>query len=66
VAVASLIQAINDNKVEPDSIVMLNITGGGEGRYKSGKALHYLTPSEVFDINPSLEEVNASLNKIFS
>jgi cysteate synthase len=66
VAVASLIQAINDHKVEPDSIVMLNITGGGEERYKSGKELHYLTPSEVFDINPSLEEVHASLKKIFS
>lgn len=66
VAVASLIQAINDNKIEPDAIVMLNITGGGEERFKEGKELFYLTPSEVFDINPSIEEVEAALNKIFN
>jgi cysteate synthase len=66
VAVASLIQAVNDNKVEPDAIVMLNITGGGDEKFKSGKKLHYLQPSEVFDINPSVEEVKLALKKIFS
>jgi cysteate synthase len=66
VAVATLIQAVNDGKIEPETIVMLNITGGGEERYKRGKELHYLAPSEVFDINPSLEEVHASLKKIFN
>jgi cysteate synthase len=66
VAVASLIQAINKNKVEPEAIVMLNITGGGEEKFKSGKTLHYLKPSEVFDINPSIEELQIALNKIFN
>jgi len=66
IAVATLIQAVNKNKVEPDAIIMLNITGGGEQRMKHGKTLHYLTPSEVFDINPSLEEVNIELKKIFN
>ncbi len=66
VAVASLIQAVYDNKVEPEAVIMLNITGGGEENFKSGKTLHYLTPSEVFNINPSLEEVKLALIKIFS
>jgi cysteate synthase len=65
VAVASLIQAVNDNKIEPEAVVMLNITGGGEERFKSGKTLHYLTPLAVLDINPSLDEVDAVLKKIF-
>ena len=65
IAVATLIQAVNKNKVEPGAIIMLNITGGGEKRFKKGKKLHYLTPSEVFDINPSLAEVNNALKKIF-
>ena len=66
VAVATLVQAVNENKVEPEAIVMLNITGGGEERMKKGKTLHYLLPSEVFDINPALEEVNIALKEIFS
>ena len=65
IAVATLIQAVNKNIVEPETIIMLNITGGGEERMKRGKTLHYLKPTEVFDINPSLEEVKMALNKIF-
>lgn len=64
-AVATLIQAVNDNKIEPDAIVMLNITGGGEEKFKSGKTLHYLTPIRIFGITPSLEEVKTALDKIF-
>ena len=66
VAVASLIQAVNENNIDTDAIVMLNITGGGEERMKKGKTLHYLTPSEVFDINPSLENVETVLRKLFA
>ena len=66
VAVATLIQAVKENKVEPEAIIMLNITGGGEKRMKKGKTLHYLLPSQVLDINPSLEEVDNALKKIFS
>ena len=66
VAVASLLQAINENKIEPEAIVMLNITGGGEERYKAGKPLHYLRPVKIFDIGISPEEVKEALAKIFS
>ena len=65
VAVASLINAVHDGKIEHESIVMLNITGGGEERFKSGKTLHYLTPSRVFDINPPIEDVEVALKKLF-
>ncbi len=65
VAVASLMQAVEENKVEPDALIMLNITGGGEENFKRGKNLFYLKPARVFDINPSVEEVQEGLEQIF-
>jgi cysteate synthase len=65
VAVASLIHAIEDKKVDTESIVMLNITGGGERRFKDGKTLHHLTPAKVFSTKASPEEVRDSLKEIF-
>ena len=66
VATASLIKAVNDGLVAKDAIIMLNITGGGEMRFKNGKVLHYLEPSEIFKVNPALEEVKAVMKRIFS
>ena len=66
VATASLIKAVNDGLVAKDAIIMLNITGGGEMRFKNGKVLHYLEPSEIFNVNPSLEEVKIVMKRIFS
>lgn len=65
VAVATLIKAVKENKIEPESVVMLNITGGGEERFKAGKTLYYLRSSYIFDIDPSQEQVNIALRKIF-
>jgi cysteate synthase len=66
VAVASLIESVNKGKIDPEAIVMLNITGGGEQKFKSGKTLHYLIPTVVFDIDPSIESVDAALKEIFA
>ena len=54
VATASLIQSVQENKIEKDALIMLNITGGGEEKFKKGRQLHYLKPSVVFNLNPSL------------
>ena len=66
VAVASLIESVNEGKIDPEAIVMLNITGGGEQNFKNGKTLHYLIPTVVFDIDPSIESVDAALKEIFA
>jgi cysteate synthase len=66
VATASLIQAVQENRIEKDALIMLNITGGGEEKFKHGRLLHYLKPSLVFDLNPSLEEVEQKLRDIFN
>lgn len=66
VATASLMQAVKDDKIEKDAIVMLNITGGGEERFKSEKELHYLKPEIIFDIDPDFEDVKTKLKQLFS
>lgn len=65
VAVASLIKAVKAGKVPSDAVVMLNITGGGEKRFKEDYKLQYLTPSAIFEFSPSLEEVKDVLNRLF-
>ena len=66
VAAASLIQATNHKEIPTDAITMLNITGGGEALFKSGRRLFYLEPSLVFPVNPSPVEVKNKLEKLFS
>lgn len=65
VAVATLINYVNNNKIDKDATVMLNITGGGEERFKREKDVVYLKPSVVFDINPDIETVKTELEKLF-
>ena len=57
VALASLVQAINNNKVNPDDVIMLNITGGGEKEFQEAHQLHYLQPAHIFPIGFTKEEV---------
>lgn len=65
VATASLIEAAGQKTINPDAIVMLNITGGGEQKFRQGKKLHYLKPSVIFELNPHLAEVKEALKKLF-
>ncbi len=66
VATATLIDAVKAGKVEKDAIVMLNITGGGEARFKAENELFYLKPEIVFDIDPDEDEVKAKIKALFS
>lgn len=64
VAAASLIHAVKNGLVEKDAVIMLNITGGGEQRFKKENELHYLKPSLVFDLDPDPEEVMEKLEQL--
>lgn len=66
VALASLIKAVADGKVEKDATVMLNITGGGEEHFKAEKELWYLQPSHVFPLEPDPDDVAARVNALFA
>ncbi len=57
VAVASLVQALHINKVQPDDIIMLNITGGGEKHFIETHQIYHLEPSHIFPIGFTQMEV---------
>ena len=65
VATATLVSAVKEGRVQKDSLIMLNITGGGEERFKRENKLYYLKPSMVFDIDPDLPDVKKKLEKLF-
>ncbi len=65
IATASLVNAVNKNKVGKDALIMLNITGGGEERFKRENELYYLKPLLSFDIDPDFDEVKKKLEKLF-
>lgn len=65
VATATLIQAVKNKQVNPEATIMLNITGGGEERFKQERKLHYLKPAMVFDIDPDPEQVVKAVETLF-
>lgn len=65
VAVATLIDAVKYNNVEKDALIMLNITGGGEDKFRLENELHFLKPEIVFDIDPDVERVQREITMLF-
>jgi len=66
VATATLIEAAKNGTVKKDDLVMLNITGGGENKFKSERELYYLKPRIVFEMNPDAEEVKKLVKELFA
>ncbi len=64
VAVASLVQRVKMGDLNPESLIMLNITGGGEERFKRDHELYYLKPELVFDLEPDTMTVKARLSEL--
>ncbi|RLD42243.1 MAG: cysteate synthase [Bacteroidetes bacterium] len=65
VAAATLINAVKNNTIDKDALIMLNITGGGEKRFKSEHKLYYLKPVLEFPMNPDKKEVFKKLKNLF-
>lgn len=70
VATSSLIKAVEAGQIDKSKTIMLNITGGGERHLKDeltagGRKLHYLSPSRVFPLNPSANDVVAAVEALF-
>jgi cysteate synthase len=66
VATATLIKAVEEETIDKDAIIMLNITGGGEERFKSENDLIYLKPDIVFELDAEASEVHNKLEKLFT
>ena len=65
VALASLVQAINNKEVKTDDVVMLNITGGGEKEFQEAHQLYQLNPTHIFPIGFTKEDVREVAEKLF-
>lgn len=66
VATSSLMKSVASGLVSPDSIVMLNITGGGEKLFKSHHESVYLKPLEVFEIDESEAVIEEKVKSLFA
>jgi cysteate synthase len=65
IAAATLIESVKNGKIDRDALIMLNITGGGEERFKAENELFYLKPDLIFDFNPDVELVKEKVKKLF-
>ena len=65
VATATLIAAVKEGTVKKDDVIMLNITGGGEEKFKNENNLFYLKPELICDINPNENEVREKIRNLF-
>jgi len=65
VAVESLRKAIASGKVKKEEVIMLNITGGGEKRFKAEHKWISIEPHLVMDASTPAEEVIAAVDKLF-
>lgn len=65
VAVESLRKAVKNNIVNKEDIIMLNITGGGELRFKREHKCVGITPDLIFDIDESPENVIKKVEALF-
>lgn len=61
VATASLQQAVEKGTVKANDVVMLNITGGGEGRFMAEHEVCRLQPAHIFKIGFTKTEVERVL-----
>lgn len=65
VALATLIKAIENGRVDRKATIMLNITGGGEQRFMANKDIWYLEPSHTFSLKADAEDVVAKVEALF-
>jgi cysteate synthase len=66
IAVATLIQAVNNHAIENDKCIMLNITGGGEKRFRGKQELHTLKPSLVYETGTHAHTILREVEALFS
>ncbi len=65
IAIAGMIKSINSGKVDKDKVIMLNITGGGEERFKSTHNVALGKPDLIIDNRRDVKEIYTSVEKLF-
>lgn len=64
-ALVSLIKSVNKGAIKRDQTIMLNITGGGEKRFKSENKFVLATPNLVLSPDTPTEEVVSKVLNLF-
>ena len=65
VTTASLIQAVKEGKVAKNSVIMLNITGGGVQRFRNENRLVYKDPDYIFPIDAEPDLIKKVITDLF-
>lgn len=65
VATASLMKSVEAGQVSPESLIMLNITGGGEQLFKLHHQISYLKPSLMFNIDAPDADITEAVKSLF-
>ena len=65
VALAGMIKSIDSGKIDKDKIIMLNITGGGEARFKSENNLCYKKADLIIDNNSDINTIHSNVKGLF-
>lgn len=65
VALSGMIKSIDSGKANRDSLLMLNITGGGELRFKKENNIKYLQPNMILDNNLEVLEIIKNAESLF-
>lgn len=65
VACASLIKEVEENKIDKESVIMLNITGGGIDKFKNENKIYTMNPDLTFPLNSKLEDIKDELLNLF-
>ncbi len=64
VATATLLKEVRNKTIDTASVIMLNITGGGEERFKADHEVYYPEPDFIFPITLSQEQIEDEIRKI--
>ncbi len=65
VALAGMIKTLQNDTIYHDSIIMLNITGGGEERFKSDNRIIFMKPSLIIDNRDTIDSITQRAETIF-
>lgn len=65
IATATLIKEVTKHNIPYDSLIMLNITGGGESRFKKDKKLEFLKPALRIEPGFTEESIVEQVNHLF-
>ncbi len=55
IATATLVKQAENKKLPSNALIMLNITGGGEEKFRKEKPMHFLAPHLVFSLHTAAE-----------